>query len=82
MRRGPVRYSGHPVRRAVVRGLFRLLQFAALAAVAIAVVRATVFDGKPRTAADAPVFAGAHCHWDHSVSSLAVLRRGGRLRPR
>src|SRR5215831_14515683 len=42
MRRGPARYAGHPVRRAVARGLFRLLQFAALAAVAIAVAPVTL----------------------------------------
>src|SRR5215475_5984070 len=42
MRRGPARYAGHPVRRAVARGLFRLLQFAALAAVAIALAPVTL----------------------------------------
>src|SRR5215469_654625 len=42
MRRGPVRYAGHPVRRAVARGLFRLLQFAALAAAAVAVAPVTL----------------------------------------
>ena len=42
MRRGPARYAGHPVRRAVARGLFRLLRFAALAAVAIAVAPVTL----------------------------------------
>jgi len=42
MRRGPARYAGHPVRRAVARGLFRLLRFAALAAVAIAMAPVTL----------------------------------------
>ena len=42
MRRGPGGYAAHPVRRAVARGLWRLLLAAALAALAVALAPVTV----------------------------------------
>src|SRR5215471_907693 len=45
MRRDPARYGRHPVRRALTRGLYRLLGLAALGALAVALAPVTVAAG-------------------------------------
>ena len=77
MRRGPARYAGHPVRRAVARGLFRLLQFAAIAAVAIAVAPVTLV-----AAGSAPAITNGTPDGTNPVGTRQRLAEANRARAR